>query len=94
MEPRCRLTGNASNGTAWGMNVLKCAVSTGRVPHVVVGQNVRLALAVFGLLTLAAWWNVGTSTSVETVIGTHPDRIVSIALPAGGTWLATGGFHG
>ena len=93
MEPRSSYR-QCQQRNSLGNERTEVRMSTGRVPHVVVGQNVRLALAVFGLLTLAAWWNVGTSTSVETVIGTHPDRIVSIALPAGGTWLATGGFHG
>src|SRR5206468_5903331 len=70
------------------------STATRTVPRVALGPVVRSATAVVGFLTLAAWWDQDSSSGTENVIGTHPDRIVSLALAADGRWLASGGYHG
>src|SRR4051794_32406556 len=70
------------------------SVSSGKVPRHSVGRLVRSATMIFALITLAAWWDYGSTTSGENVLVTHPDKIMVVALSADGRWLASGGYQG
>src|SRR5262245_39839247 len=70
------------------------SVSTRRVPNGWVGRLVKSAAMVVALVSLAAWWDWGSPTSMENVVGTHPDRITSLAISEDGRWVASGGYHG
>src|SRR5689334_7819714 len=81
-------------GTHWIPDEHGVSASTRTVPRASLGHVVRSATAVVGLLTLAAWWDLDSSSGTENIIGTQPDRILSIALAADDRWLASGGYHG
>jgi WD40 repeat protein len=49
---------------------------------------------VVALVSLAALWDWGSPTSMENVVGTHPDRITSLAIAEDGRWVASGDYHG
>src|SRR5947208_3550911 len=70
------------------------SVSSGKVPRLSVGRLVRSVTMIVALITLVAWWDYGSTTSVENVLGTHPDKITAMTLSADGRWLASGGYHG
>jgi WD40 repeat protein len=68
--------------------------STSQVPRLSLRQLARTVTAIVALGTLTAWWDRSATTSPENVIGTHPDRLMAMAIAPEGRWLATGGYHG
>src|SRR5262245_20817941 len=69
-------------------------VSTSQVPRPSLRQLTRPAMAIVGVITLAAWLRQDSPTSTEPLVRTDPGRLTAMALSAAGGWLATGGYHG
>jgi WD40 repeat protein len=69
-------------------------VSTERFLYSTTGLIVRAATAIVATVCLVSWWEMGSISKLDNVLGTRPDRIMALASSTDGRTVASGGYGG
>ena len=67
---------------------------TGTCDRAKTGWILRSATALVAIICLVTWWEQGSTPSSDNVVDTRPDKIMALASPPDGRWVASAGYQG
>lgn len=89
MEPRSSCP-QCREGICEAHDTSSTSVTTSKVPRWSPGHIGKPIFVLFSLITVLVWWDLDKSSSVENILGSHTNRIISMALPSDSRWVRNG----